>query len=127
MFSIVLGLFKMKLASFFGLAVAALPVLSSAFQFSDVMERSLVATAEIQKRSTISDILADIKAAATCTACEVWMQIYRCWILLIEIQALLIVLKVVAALGNDDFVDVITEVCILAVSLLSPRRMDYEH
>ncbi|OJJ42903.1 hypothetical protein ASPZODRAFT_75285 [Penicilliopsis zonata CBS 506.65] len=52
----------------------------------------------ISKRSTISEILADIEEAATCTACE----------------ALLVVLKVLAHLGNDDFVDVITEVCILA-------------
>lgn len=31
-------------------------------------------------------------------------------------QALLVVLKVLAHTGNDNFVDVITEICILAVS-----------
>ncbi|KAL7267046.1 hypothetical protein RUND412_010382 [Rhizina undulata] len=45
--------------------------------------------------STVSTILADIKGATTCDACE----------------SLLAVLKVVAHLGNDDFVDVITDVC----------------
>lgn len=44
----------------------------------------------------MSTILADIENAATCTACE----------------ALLIVLKVLAATGNANFVQVITDVCI---------------
>ncbi|RAL15751.1 acid sphingomyelinase [Aspergillus homomorphus CBS 101889] len=45
----------------------------------------------IEKRTTVSDILTDIEDAATCAACET-----------------------LAHLGNDDFVDVITEVCKLA-------------
>jgi hypothetical protein len=32
----------------------------------------------------------------------------------LDTQALLVVLQALAHLGNDDFVDVITEVCILA-------------
>ncbi|THZ64346.1 sphingomyelin phosphodiesterase [Aureobasidium pullulans] len=49
----------------------------------------------IQKRDTVSDVLNDIKNAATCTAC----------------QSLLGVLQAVAHLGNDAFVGVITAVC----------------
>ncbi|PWY91733.1 acid sphingomyelinase [Aspergillus sclerotioniger CBS 115572] len=52
----------------------------------------------ITKRETVSEILTDIEDATTCAACE----------------ALLVVLQALAHLGNDDFVDVITEVCILA-------------
>ncbi|KKY17767.1 putative sphingomyelin phosphodiesterase [Phaeomoniella chlamydospora] len=47
------------------------------------------------KRDTISDILTDIEEALECTACE----------------TLLVVLKALAHLGNDAFVDVITAVC----------------
>ena len=36
-------------------------------------------------------------------------------------KALLVVLKVLAALGNEDFVDVITDICIDIVSSTSPR------
>ncbi|THV83002.1 sphingomyelin phosphodiesterase [Aureobasidium pullulans] len=49
----------------------------------------------VQKRDTVSDVLNDIKNAATCTAC----------------QSLLGVLQAVAHLGNDAFVGVITAVC----------------
>ncbi|PYI31975.1 acid sphingomyelinase [Aspergillus indologenus CBS 114.80] len=57
-----------------------------------------VASSGLDKRSTVSEILTDIEDATTCAACE----------------ALLVVLQALAHLGNDDFVDVITEVCILA-------------
>ncbi|KAH8680783.1 calcineurin-like phosphoesterase [Xylariales sp. PMI_506] len=71
----------------------AVPVLSSGLdQISDVTKNSLRA---IAKRSTISDIIDDIEDLATCSACE----------------ALLVVLKALAALGNDDFTDVIIDVC----------------
>ncbi|KAJ5109076.1 hypothetical protein N7456_005751 [Penicillium angulare] len=52
----------------------------------------------LSKRSTVSEILTDIEDAVTCGACE----------------TLLVVLQALAHLGNDDFVDVITDVCILA-------------
>jgi sphingomyelin phosphodiesterase len=78
----------------------ALHTFTSALAISDTTNAALSTFA---KRSTVSDILTDIEDAASCTACE----------------ALLVVLKVLAALGNDDFVDVITEVCILAVSKIS--------
>ncbi|KIW01898.1 uncharacterized protein PV09_06741 [Verruconis gallopava] len=52
----------------------------------------------LARRDTVSDILADIENAATCTSC----------------QALLLVLQAIAHAGNSAFVDVITEVCILA-------------
>jgi sphingomyelin phosphodiesterase len=66
---------------------------SAAFEgFSKVTTNSLQALA---KRDLLSDILDDIEDAASCAACE----------------ALLVVLKTVAALGNDAFVDVIVEVC----------------
>ncbi|KAI1321123.1 Metallo-dependent phosphatase-like protein [Xylariaceae sp. FL0255] len=52
----------------------------------------------LAKRDTVSEILADIEDAVDCAACE----------------ALLVVLQVVAHLGNDAFVDVITDVCIAA-------------
>lgn len=69
-------------------------MLTSALAISETTERSLAAV----KRSTVSSILTDIENAATCTACE----------------ALLVVLKALAHLGNADFVAVITEVCIVA-------------
>ncbi|CAK7226792.1 hypothetical protein SEUCBS140593_006361 [Sporothrix eucalyptigena] len=53
---------------------------------------------EALKRSTVSEIWDAIESAASCAACE----------------AVLTLLQVVAHLGNDDFVDVITEICILA-------------
>ncbi|KAJ5089429.1 hypothetical protein N7532_008113 [Penicillium argentinense] len=53
---------------------------------------------ELVKKSTVSDILSDIENAFTCGACE----------------ALLGVLQGLAHLGNDAFVDVITDVCVLA-------------
>ncbi|KAJ5709684.1 acid sphingomyelinase [Penicillium malachiteum] len=52
----------------------------------------------LAKRTTVSEILTDIEDATTCTACE----------------ALLVILQALAHLGNDDFVDVITDVCELA-------------
>ncbi|KAG9952538.1 acid sphingomyelinase, partial [Aureobasidium melanogenum] len=67
-----------------------LPLVSAGFLFA----QSISATS-IQKRDTVSDILDDIKNAATCTAC----------------QSLLGVLQALAHVGNDAFVDVITSVC----------------
>jgi hypothetical protein len=37
----------------------------------------------------------------------------------VVVQALLVVLKVLAHTGNDNFVAVITDICILAVSFLA--------
>lgn len=89
--------FELKLLAPF---VLALSIMTSALAIS---ETTSVALSAFAKRSTVSDILTDIEDATTCTACE----------------ALLIVLKTLAATGNDAFVDVITEVCILAVSIES--------
>jgi sphingomyelin phosphodiesterase len=86
-----------------GVAVA-LPALSSAFTVSELMGKSLnayatskrdVAERDLAERDLVSTILTDIENLAECTACE----------------ALLVVLKVLAHLGNDDFVSVITTVC----------------
>lgn len=87
----------MKLSSVFAPLLLALPTLTSVLAISETTNEALSA---FGKRSTISDILTDIEDAASCTACE----------------ALLVVLKVLAHTGNDNFVDVITEICILAVS-----------
>lgn len=87
----------MKL-NFFAAFLLALPPVAAALAISDTTNAALSAFA---KRSTVSDILTDIEDAASCTACE----------------ALLVVLKVLAATGNADFVDVITEICILAVRI----------
>jgi hypothetical protein len=65
---------------------------SAALDLSPVTRNTLQALA---KRDLISDILTAIEDATTCAGCE----------------ALLIILKTVAALGNDDFVDVIVSVC----------------
>lgn len=85
----------MKLSSVFAPLLLALPTLTSVLAISETTNEALSA---FGKRSTISDILTDIEDAASCTACE----------------ALLVVLKVLAHTGNDNFVDVITEICILA-------------
>ncbi|RFU33954.1 hypothetical protein B7463_g2388, partial [Scytalidium lignicola] len=79
----------MKLAAFLCLSsfVAVAPTLAET-----------VSPSKLVARSTISTILDDIENAVTCTACE----------------AFLVVLQALAHLGNNDFVDVITEVCILA-------------
>ncbi|KFY12242.1 hypothetical protein V491_06862, partial [Pseudogymnoascus sp. VKM F-3775] len=76
--------------------------LSTALTIGDVTRNSITAFAkqqvarqEIEERSLLSDILTDIENLAECSACE----------------ALLVVLKVLAHLGNDDFVNVIVEVC----------------
>ncbi|KAG4439668.1 hypothetical protein IFR05_004865 [Cadophora sp. M221] len=78
----------MLLPKFFTFAVAALSVLVSSLSISDVNSKS---TSLYTKRDTVSDILTAVEDAA-----------------------LLIVLKVLAHTGNDNFVDVITEICILA-------------
>ena len=52
----------MKFFNIIGLAVAALPVLTSAFTISDVTSKAATTFA---KRSTVSDILADIENAAS--------------------------------------------------------------
>ncbi|KAF7715426.1 Sphingomyelin phosphodiesterase [Penicillium ucsense] len=61
-------------------------------------EAFAVQSKSLSKRDTVGDILSDIKNLATCSACE----------------SLLVVLQALAHLGNDDFVNVITEVCTLA-------------
>ncbi|PYH96613.1 acid sphingomyelinase [Aspergillus ellipticus CBS 707.79] len=67
--------------------------------YSGLLGAALASTkTEIAKRDTVSEILTDIEDTVTCAACE----------------SLLVVLQALAHLGNDDFVDVITEVCILA-------------
>ncbi|KUJ07393.1 calcineurin-like phosphoesterase [Mollisia scopiformis] len=76
-------------------SLLVLPTLTFALAISDTTNSALSA---FGKRSTVSDILTDIEDAASCTACE----------------ALLVILKVLAHTGNDNFVDVITEICILA-------------
>ncbi|KAL6886765.1 Metallo-dependent phosphatase-like protein [Trichoderma evansii] len=83
-------------------ALSSLSTLSAALTIGDVMRNSITAFAkqevarqELEKRSLLSDILADIKNLAECSSCE----------------ALLDVLKVLAHLGNKDFVDVIVKVC----------------
>lgn len=77
----------------------------------------------LARRSTVGDILTDIEDAVTCTACEVITTSLAISYLPAfvntgntnpDTQALLVVLQALAHLGNDDFVDVITEVCILA-------------
>lgn len=77
----------------------------------------------LAKRSTVSDILTDIEDAVTCTACEVSATSLCIGHIPVlgntaytnpDTQALLVVLQVLAHLGNEDFVNVITEVCILA-------------
>jgi sphingomyelin phosphodiesterase len=75
----------------------------------------------LAKRTTVSEILTDIEDATTCTACEVnylfgvdYLSRDRVRLTGGYTQALLVVLQALAHLGNDDFVDVITEVCILA-------------
>lgn len=83
--------------SLIGSAILALPFISSVLAFSETTERAVSAFA---KRDTISDILTDIEDAATCDACE----------------SLLVVLKLLAATGNDAFVDVITDICVDLVS-----------
>jgi len=83
----------MKLSVIFGLVTAVLPVLTTSFTISETTSKSL---SHLQKRDTISEILTDIEDAATCVACE----------------ALLLVLKVLAHTGNDNFVQVITGICI---------------
>lgn len=87
----------MKLSFILAPLLLAFFSLSSALAITETTNEALSA---FGKRSTISDILTDIEDAVSCTACE----------------ALLVVLKVLAATGNDNFVDVITEICILAVS-----------
>lgn len=69
-----------------------LPALASSLSLGDVGRNSAAAFA---KRSIVSDILTDIEDLAECSGCE----------------ALLVVLKALAHLGNDEFVDVITDVC----------------
>ncbi|KAL7267736.1 hypothetical protein RUND412_009662 [Rhizina undulata] len=64
-------------------------------RFLQLLGVALAGVNSFAAASTVSTILKDIENAATCDACE----------------ALLAVLKVVAHLGNDDFVDVITTVC----------------
>ncbi|CZR64135.1 related to acid sphingomyelinase [Phialocephala subalpina] len=85
----------MKLSSLFAPVLLVVPAFVSGLAISETTNEALSA---FGKRSTISDILTDIEDAASCTACE----------------ALLVVLKVLAHTGNDNFVDVITEICILA-------------
>ncbi|KAH9946301.1 Metallo-dependent phosphatase-like protein [Epithele typhae] len=72
--------------------LALMSAVASAVTVGDVMRSSLRAYA---KRSTVSEILTDIEDLAECSACE----------------ALLVVLKALAHLGNSDFVSVITTVC----------------
>ncbi|KAH7364647.1 Metallo-dependent phosphatase-like protein [Rhexocercosporidium sp. MPI-PUGE-AT-0058] len=85
----------MLLSNFFAFVGATLPILVSSLSISDVTSKS---ASLYTKKDTVSDILKAVEDAATCTACE----------------ALLVVLKVLAHTGNDKFVDVITEICILA-------------
>ena len=83
-----------------------LPLVSVGLFFSQSTSAS-----SIQKRDTVSDVLNDIKNAATCTAC----------------QSLLGVLQAVAHLGNDAFVGVITAVCqSLGVSRLEEELTGFE-
>ncbi|PMD25630.1 sphingomyelin phosphodiesterase [Hyaloscypha hepaticicola] len=85
----------MRFSSIVAGVLAILPVFTSGLTISDTTGRALNA---YSKRSTVSDIVSDIENAASCSACE----------------ALLVVLKVLAHTGNDNFVSVITEICILA-------------
>ncbi|KAH8776915.1 Metallo-dependent phosphatase-like protein, partial [Hyaloscypha finlandica] len=85
----------MRFSTIVGGLLAALPVFTSGLTLSETTGQSLSA---FGKRSTVSDILTDIEDAATCVACNV----------------LLVVLKVLAHTGNDNFVAVITDICILA-------------
>lgn len=59
-------------------ALSSLPMLSTAFTIGDVMRNSIAAFAkqdvarhEPEKRSLISEILADIENLTECSACEV--------------------------------------------------------
>ncbi|CAI7640204.1 unnamed protein product [Penicillium manginii] len=75
---------------FVRLWIAAATLLGASFASSD--------GDDVVKRSSASDILSDIENAVTCSSCE----------------ALLGILQGLAHLGNDAFVDVITDVCVLA-------------
>lgn len=72
------------------------------------------------KRDEASTIWADIEQATTCAGCEVGLfsvciaPTSLTYSLTISFQTLLVALQALAHLGNDDFTDVITEVCILA-------------
>lgn len=58
----------MRFSTLTGLALSALPILTSALVVSDVTSQALTA---FGKRSTVSTILTDIEDAASCVACEV--------------------------------------------------------
>ncbi|PMD54294.1 sphingomyelin phosphodiesterase [Hyaloscypha bicolor E] len=85
----------MRFLTIVGGLLAALPAFTSSLTLSETTGQALSA---FGKRSTVSDILTDIEDATTCVACNV----------------LLVVLKVLAHTGNDNFVAVITDICILA-------------
>ena len=75
----------------------------------------------LAKRTTVEEVLSDIEDAVTCAALRgnnptgFTERLYNKSRLTIDYkQALLVVLQALAHLGNDDFVDVITDVCILA-------------
>lgn len=87
----------MKPSLFLGSVLSLLlPTATSALTVSDVLSRSVAAYAHtVARRDLVSDILTDIEDLADCTAC----------------QALLVVLQALAHLGNDDFTDVIVEIC----------------
>jgi sphingomyelin phosphodiesterase len=99
----------MKISSVLALgAVLVSPVLSTVDEIGHVTKGS---ERSIAKRSSLlSEILTDIEDLTECSACE----------------ALLVVLKVLAALGNDDFVDVIVDVCeglVRIIVLTAPTRL----
>ncbi|GFG18793.1 hypothetical protein IFM5058_09370 [Aspergillus udagawae] len=79
----------MKVAGFLSLSLLSSSLATG--RIHGIVERSTVS-------EILSEILTDIENATTCAACE----------------SLLVVLQTLAHLGNDDFVDVITQVCILA-------------
>jgi sphingomyelin phosphodiesterase len=112
---------NMKLSDLVSLAALALPVFTSALTVSDVTVKAASILGAFAKRDLASDILTDIEDATTCTGCEVCRpyphSLMETSADLVSQQALLVVLKALAAAGNTEFVDVITEVCILAVSV----------
>ncbi|KAJ6017420.1 acid sphingomyelinase [Penicillium sp. IBT 35674x] len=74
-------------------------ILSRWFAFANIVGAAFAVPGKsLAKRTTVAEIFTDIEDAITCAGCE----------------ALLVILQALAHLGNDDFVDVITEVCILA-------------
>ncbi|KAJ5532815.1 acid sphingomyelinase [Penicillium frequentans] len=74
-------------------------ILSRWFAFASLVGAAFAVPGKsLAKRTTVAEIFTDIEDAVTCAGCE----------------ALLVILQALAHLGNDDFVDVITEVCILA-------------